>query len=187
MQQHWYSKISCNYLFLIQVSLCHQDSSRHIYLTNQYPKATNDTPAIRLAATYVIKPKILPSASICTLSFAKVENVVKPPQMPVVSSKHQWLPDEPFLANSANSTPKTRQPTRFTANVSQGKALPHTFPINVERRNLNPPPMKLPEATSNTDLSIQVLKFFILHKKRRSDKLHTLRRLFFTHLLSVRS
>ena len=88
------------------------------------------------------------------LSWAKVENVVKPPQRPVVSSMHHGLFRAPFLANSAKSTPKARQPTRFTAKVPQGNPCPHTLFITAETRNLNPPPTKLPNPTINIDFSI---------------------------------
>ena len=61
-----------------------------VYLkaTIQYPNATRATPAVKLTPTYIMKPEILPLCNICNPSFAKVENVVKPPQNPVVSNRH---------------------------------------------------------------------------------------------------
>ena len=44
-------------------------------------------PAMRLMRMLVMNPPILPFWSICRLSLAKVENVVKPPQKPVVSRR----------------------------------------------------------------------------------------------------
>ena len=50
----------------------------------------------------IAKAAMLPLWSICMLSWAKVEKVVKPPHTPVVSSRHRLLFSEPFLANSAS-------------------------------------------------------------------------------------
>lgn len=74
----------------------------------------------------------MPLWSSCMLSWAKVEKVVKPPHTPVVSSRHRLLFSEPFLANSANNTPKTKQPTTLTASVPHGNSCPQAFFITVE-------------------------------------------------------
>ena len=70
---------------------------------------------------YVTKPTILPLCNICRLSFAKVENVVKPPQKPVASNKHSGLFSELYFPNRANINPNRKQPNKFTVNVAQGK------------------------------------------------------------------
>ena len=74
----------------------------------------------------------MPLWSSCMLSWAKVEKVVKPPHTPVVSSMHRLLFVEPFLANRANNTPKTKQPTTLTASVPHGNPGPQVFFITVE-------------------------------------------------------
>ena len=66
------------------------------------------------------------------LSLANVENVVKPPHKPVVSNRHQGLFVEPYLPNSANSTPMAKHPARFTANVPQGDPWPQAFFMSID-------------------------------------------------------
>ena len=85
------------------------------------------------------------------LSWAKVEKVVKPPQMPVVRRRYQGLDVVPYLLKRANRRPKTRQPSKLTVSVPQGKPCPHMFFIIVEMKYLNDPPKKLPIPTSNID------------------------------------
>ena len=85
------------------------------------------------------------------LSLAKVEKVVKPPQMPVVRSRYQGLDIELYLLKRANKRPKTRHPRRLTVSVPHGKPCPHTFLIIVEMKYLNDPPRKLPIPTNNID------------------------------------
>ena len=87
---------------------------------------------------------MLPFWIICTLSFANVENVVNPPQMPVVSNKQKVLSVLLYLLNNANIIPKKKHPNRFTTKVPYGKVWPYIFFMYVESKYLIAPPMKLP-------------------------------------------
>jgi hypothetical protein len=88
------------------------------------------------------------------LSLAKVEKVVKPPQIPVVSSRHQGWDVVPYLLKRANKSPKIRHPRRLTLSVPQGKPAPHRFFIVIEITYLNAPPRKLPIPTIIIDFII---------------------------------
>ena len=67
------------------------------------------------ASIYPINSPMLPFWIICTLSFANVENVVNPPQMPVVSNKQKVLSVLLCLLNNANIIPKTKHPNEFSS------------------------------------------------------------------------
>ena len=74
----------------------------------------------------------LPACNNCTLSLAKVEKVVKPPQNPVVNNRHHGPDNAPHLPKSAYSTPSRKQPARLTANVAHGNPPTHKPFINVD-------------------------------------------------------
>jgi hypothetical protein len=76
-----------------------------------------------LVNTYNVKLTTLPLCNICRLSLAKVENVVKPPQNPIVSSKCHDVFVKPYLLNRANITPKIKHPSRLTVNIPHGNIL----------------------------------------------------------------
>ena len=62
-----------------------------------------------------------PLAPSVHMSLAKVENVVKPPQNPVINSAFS-LADSMFpFSSSPNSNPIMKHPTTLTMNVPNGK------------------------------------------------------------------
>lgn len=103
-------------------------------------------PKMTLEATYPMNPHVFPVWSILRLSLAKVEKVVKPPQTPVVISKHQLLTVSENLENRPYNNPIKRQPRRLTERVPQGNPVLIPF-MAAEIRYRTAPPMKLPEPT----------------------------------------
>ena len=115
-----------------------------------------------------------PPCSICMLSLAKVEKVVKPPHMPVVRSRHQGCEVELYRLNRAKSTPMAKHPKRLTINVPQGKPCVQTFFIQVEMRYLNAPPTKLPMPTMHNDFIIFQLFSFLIQATKLGKNLVTI-------------
>jgi hypothetical protein len=85
------------------------------------------------------------------LSLLKVEKVVKPPQKPVVSSRHKGCDAEYCLLNHANSNPKRKHPNRLTIHVPHGNPCAPSDFMNKDMPYLNAPPKKLPIPTINKD------------------------------------
>ena len=77
--------------------------------------------------------------------------MVKPPQRPVVSNRHQGWDVELYLLNKANIAPKMKHPIRLTRSVPQGNPWVQNCLKSVEMRYLKAPPMKLPIPTINSD------------------------------------
>lgn len=56
------------------------------------------------------------------MSFAKVENVVKPPQKPVISSRLWPCDNIPVRSDTPHSSPMMKHPNALTAKVLMGNA-----------------------------------------------------------------
>ena len=86
-----------------------------------------------------------------SLSFISVENVVKPPQKPVVSSSRVEVEmeraDAEPLPGRAEKKPMSRQPSMLTVNVPKGRGVVTSIVISFDTRNRMPPPKKLPMET----------------------------------------
>lgn len=84
-----------------------------------------------------------------SLSFINVENVVKPPQKPVVSNSFVDgdIDNAELVDGSDEKNPMRRQPRMFTVNVPRGKTDAIINPISFETKNRQPPPKKLPTDT----------------------------------------
>jgi len=75
---------------------------------------------------------------------AKVENVVKPPQKPTV--RNILRPVSAIFPRSERpkTNPMRKQPAIFTTKVPKGKAVRTLFWTNLESKNRETPPIKLP-------------------------------------------
>lgn len=95
----------------------------------------------------------LPFCNMINASFENAENVVKPPQKPVVKSRHNADEAEEYLENTPKNTPMNRHPAMFVINVAVGKP---DFPecMTSDNTYLNIPPTQLPRPTTNMDFSI---------------------------------
>jgi hypothetical protein len=78
------------------------------------------------------------------VSLAKVENVVNPPQNPVMSKKRKLL-DGIIFANN----PMQKHPKMLTVNVATGKEKGSGFTRKTDARNLNMLPTAPPAPTSS--------------------------------------
>ena len=112
-----------------------------------------------LDAICVAKPTMLPLCNISTLSLAKVEKVVNPPQSPVVSNRNHGLLLAPIRWKSAFITPNVKHPTRFIVSVPHGNPSVQHPRISIEIEYLSEPPKKLPKPTINIDFIIIVQKY----------------------------
>ena len=83
------------------------------------------------------------------VSLAKVENVVKPPQNPVISSIRKLLEGTRFA-----NKPIQKHPRMLIRNVANGKGNGSILTIKVDVRNLNILPTAPPSPTSNICLII---------------------------------
>ena len=78
-------------------------------------------PITTLTITFNDRYRISPSCNSLMLSYENVENVVNPPQKPVVRKmRHSGVSRLPF-SESAKRTPIRKQPTMFTVKVPSGK------------------------------------------------------------------
>lgn len=87
-------------------------------------------------------------ASSPSLSFMNVENVVKPPQNPVVSNRRADGDSQFCAAGTADRNPISRQPTMFTVNVPTGKGVEIIVVIPFDTRKRSPPPIPEPKKTN---------------------------------------
>ena len=125
-------------------------------------------PKRELKATYRRNIATSPPCNIRRLSFAKVEKVVNPPQKPAEKKRHQGDNEALNLVNNPKTTPRNVQPSKFTASVPHGNAVPHAAPVSVETKYRNAPPKKLPSPTSN-------INFIITNKISNPTRLPTAR------------
>ena len=116
------------------------------HFISRYPRYVSSIPPIMLAQIYAVKPQMFPFWIIDRLSFAKVENVVKPPHSPVMSSRNQLLLVVRYRESKAYINPIRKQPARFTVRVPHGNDVLCPF-INDDMRYLAAPPRKLPLPT----------------------------------------
>ena len=78
-----------------------------------YPPQVHASPSTRLATIYESATISCPPFSMKKFSFMNVENVVKPPQKPVVSNSFVCVsPGESFVSN-----PRRKHPRRLQINV----------------------------------------------------------------------
>ncbi len=87
-------------------------------------------------------------ASSPPLSFMNVENVVNPPQNPVVSNRRADGDSQLCVAGIADRVPIKRQPTIFTVKVPTGNGddIIAVMPFDIKKRN--PPPIPEPRNTN---------------------------------------
>ena len=88
----------------------------------------------------------------------QVENVVKPPQKPIVQNRARELPSSDVRPNIPDTKPIRKHPARFTISVPHGKPLLR-LPIATEIKYRAPPPKKLPKPTISKFLKISTLIF----------------------------
>ena len=124
---------------------------------------TARTPQTRLRMTYSIAIPVLPFSSSPSVSRAKEENVVKPPQMPTFK-KSTTLGFKAFFAAKAATRPITKHPMTLIRNVFIGSPFSGLTGSNVIRY-LQIAPRAPPSPT------IITFKFSLHHETRR----HTLR------------
>ena len=76
------------------------------------------------------------------------ENVVKPPQTPIITNCRAGVltGKRPSGPVSVKKNPITREPETFTARVPHGKVPPIRSAISPEHTNLSTPPIALPIA-----------------------------------------
>ena len=92
------------------------------------------------------------------LSFMNVENVVRPPQKPVVKSKRAWGESHDNVDGRLEKKPISKQPNRLTMKVPKGNEDSKSPLTSFDTRKRLPPPRKLPKPTIKKSLNM-----FILH------------------------
>jgi len=103
---------------------------------------------------YNKKLKNSPSLSNARFSFAKVENVVNPPQKPTARNNfHSELSNE-LLSEKPYINPMRKQPEMLTKKVPKGNAEGKLFCIKRDARNRDTLPKNPPVPISNNVLII---------------------------------
>jgi hypothetical protein len=97
-----------------------------------------------------------PPFSSVAFSFIKVENVVKPPQKPVVSKRRTAGLTPPLLLGNEENIPIRKQPRTLTTIVPKGNdpAIANCTYFEISIRRL--PPTKLPTPTKRTSFIMPV-------------------------------
>jgi hypothetical protein len=96
-------------------------------LNKARPRHKRANPPNMLAAMYNADVHQAPLLTICHMSLAKVENVVNPPQNPVISRVLTAGDTMRERSTNPHRIPISRQPIRFTANVPAHAISMHTI------------------------------------------------------------